>query len=187
MNNHHASIFRRSALRLSAGFTLIELLVTLGMVAVLASLAAPSFNELRFNQKLASHSSDLFSSLLQARNESMRLNRQVAVAPLVAADWTSGWQVFVDMNANSSFDSGTDTLIVTSPPITNEFTATGAGGGAAPAVFVFDARGFLVNFNNGRIVFKSPQTNREKQVIVSSTGRARLCDPKLSSTCSTGY
>lgn len=176
----------RGVVKRSSGFTLAELLVTIAMVAILAALAAPSFNALRINQKLASHASDLFSSILQARNEAMRLNRQVTVAPIVSKDWNSGWQVFVDMNANGSFDSATDTLVVTAAATPEAFTATGAGGGVAPESFSFDSRGFLLGFSNNRVIYKSTITGREKQVIVSSTGRARMCDPSASNSCSTG-
>lgn len=186
-NDRRSKLFARCP-RLIKGFTLIELLVVVSMIAILASLAAPSFNDLRINQKVSSYSSDLFASLLQARNESLKLSKPVTVAPINSGDWTSGWSVFVDMNANSSFDSGTDTLVVNSPALTDAITVTGSGGGTAPTAFTFDSRGFLLSgFGANRLVFKSAVTNREKQVIVSATGRARLCDPKQSSTCSTGY
>jgi type IV fimbrial biogenesis protein FimT len=173
--------------RISKGFTLIELLVVVALIAVLASLTAPSFNELRLNQKVSSHSSDLFASLLQARNESLKLSRPVTVAPITAGDWTSGWRVFVDMNSNSSFDSATDTVVVTTPAFTEAITATGSGGGTAPAAFSFDSRGFLLNgFGANRVVIKSTVTGREKQVIVSATGRARMCEPAVASTCTSG-
>jgi type IV fimbrial biogenesis protein FimT len=185
-NNWHRRLRARYP-RATSGFTLIELLVVVAMIAILASLTAPSFNELRLNQKVASHSSDLFASVLQARNESLKLSRPVTVAPINGTDWTSGWRVFVDMNANSSFDSNTDTIVITTPAFTEAITATGSGGGAAPAAFSFDSRGFLLNgFGANRVVFKSTVTGREKQVIVSATGRARMCEPRLSTTCTTG-
>jgi type IV fimbrial biogenesis protein FimT len=178
-------VFRQRYMRMKRGFTLIELLVVIAMVAILAALAAPSFNELRVNQKVSSYSSDLFASVMQARNESLRLSRQVTVAPMDGADWKTGWRIFVDMNTNSTFDSGTDTLVVTTPALTENVSITGPGGGAAPTFFSFDSRGFLVGANNSRVIFKSNITSREKQVIVSVTGRARLCDPRLSTTCGT--
>jgi type IV fimbrial biogenesis protein FimT len=181
LHTHHSNIIPHRLLRLRRGFTLIELLVVIAMVAIIASLAAPSFNDLRINQKLSSYSSDLFASTIQARNEAMRLNRQVTIAPISGGDWKTGWRVFVDMNTNKTYDSATDTLVVTSPAFTEPFVVTGPGGGAAPTNFSFDSRGFLVDFANSRVIIKSSVTNREKQLIVSATGRARLCDPKLSS------
>ena len=173
-------------IRKMRGFTLIELLVVIAMVAILATLAAPSFNTLRVNQKLASTASDLFASVLQARNEAMRLNRQVTIAPVADDDWKTGWRVYVDMNVNGSYDSGTDTLVVTAPPIEGNYTVTGKDGAAAPTAFTFDSRGFLRGVSNSRVVIKSTQTAREKQVIVYQTGRSRQCDPQLNPSCASG-
>jgi len=164
---------------LPRGFTLIELLVVVAMVAILLSLAAPSFNATRLNQKLASSANDLYASLLQARNEALVQNRRVTVAPITAGDWKPGWRIYVDMNNNGSFDSGTDTFIVSSGAVDDSFTVTDAGGGAAPTDFSFDSRGFLRGSTANRVVFTSPKTSRAKHVIVFATGRSRICDPKF--------
>ena len=170
----------------SSGFTLMELLIVIAMIAILATLAAPSFNTLRVNQKLASTASDLFASTLQARNEAMRLNRQVTIAPMTGNDWKTGWRVYVDMNVNGSYDSGSDTLVITAPPIEGNYTVTGKDEGTPPTGFTFDSRGFLRGVTNGRVVIKSVLTGREKQIIVAQTGRARQCDPTFNSTCAGG-
>lgn len=92
------------ASHVSKGFTLIELMVTIAIVAILASLAAPSFNTLATAQALRSASSELHISLLQARSEALRTNRNVYVVPVSATDpatttdWAAGWTIFVDMN-----------------------------------------------------------------------------------------
>jgi type IV fimbrial biogenesis protein FimT len=173
----------RSNVRYVLGFTLIELLIVIAMLAILASLAAPSFNALRLNQKLASTASDIFASTLQARNEALRLNRRVTIAPLTGGDWKTGWHVYVDMNNNDAYDSPGDTVVVTGSPIYDGFTVTNATGAAPPTAFTFDSRGFLRGSAAGTIVVKSAETTREKRVIVYATGRARLCDPKLVTNC----
>lgn len=165
--------------RLPRGFTLIELLVVIALVAVLAALAAPSFFATRLNQKLASSSNDAYASLMQARNEALNLNRRVTVAPVTAGDWKPGWRIYVDMNNNGSFDSGTDTFIVESGPVDDQFTITGNNGDPPPTDFSFDSRGFLRGSTAARLIFTSPKTDRSKHVIVYATGRARVCDPKL--------
>lgn len=165
------------------GFTLIELLVVVAMIAVLLSLAAPSYSTLRTNQKLAAASDELYASLLQARNEALSLNRRVTVEPLASADWKSGWRIYVDLNNNGSFDAGSDRLILETATVSSAFTLTGQGGGAAPTSFSFDPRGFLRGNAASRVIFSSTETARQKHVIVFSTGRARLCDPKLAPSC----
>ena len=164
------------------GFTLIELLVVVAMVALLLSLAAPSFNTMRLNQKLASASNELYGAVLQARNEALNLNRRVTVAPMTGTDWKTGWRIYVDLDSDDAY-STTDRLILETAPVDASFTLTGNNGGATPDNFSFDSRGFLRGGGGNRVVFKSAQTGREKQVIVFVTGRARLCDPKLNTKC----
>lgn len=165
------------------GFTLIELLVVLALLAVLATLSAPSFLALRTNQRLASQANDLYASLLHARSEALRLNRRVTVAPLQASNWLAGWRVYVDLNNNGVFDAATEREVGVTLPDEAGFSASGENNGAQPTAFSFDASGFLVTGFGNRVVLKSAATNREKQVIVNATGRARLCDPKLKPGC----
>jgi type IV fimbrial biogenesis protein FimT len=97
---------------LSRGFTLIELLMVMVLVAILATLAAPSFTAATHNQALSSVSSDLYSSLLQARSEALKANRIVRIAPVADNDWAKGWQVYIDSDRDGAFTSGTDTMVI---------------------------------------------------------------------------
>ena len=58
----HASHTRRRAR--SGGFTIIELLTVLAVIAVLGTVAAPSFSQMIVNQRAKGAASDLFSMKL---------------------------------------------------------------------------------------------------------------------------
>lgn len=62
-------------MRKSQGFTLIELLVTIAVMAIVASIAAPSFKAVRAQQKIDYSTKDLEKVLLQARYDAI-LHRQ---------------------------------------------------------------------------------------------------------------
>jgi len=83
------------------GFTMTELLVVLIIVAILASLAAPSFSQLIRSQKIKSMATDINASLTRARSEAIKRNRNVTLSPLIAGSWHSGWQIADPDNAGT--------------------------------------------------------------------------------------
>ena len=75
-----------------AGFTLTELLVAVSIVAILLTLAVPSYNDLILAQNVRTSAADLQTSLIFARSEAIK---RAADVNMVAAsgDWKNGWTV----------------------------------------------------------------------------------------------
>ena len=109
--------------RRAYGFTLIELMVTITLSAILLTIAVPSFQTAINSNRLTSAASEMAASLQVARIEAIRYGRRTVVClstnansatPSCAATNATnatGWVVFVDINTNNTYDSGTDRLL----------------------------------------------------------------------------
>lgn len=80
------------AARRARGFTLPELLAVVAVMAILATVAAPSFSELIASQRAKGAASDMFGSLLRARSEAIKRNVEVTLAPS-GEGWEDGWSI----------------------------------------------------------------------------------------------
>ncbi|MDF2076917.1 GspH/FimT family pseudopilin [Pseudomonas mendocina] len=83
----------------SRAFTLIELMVTLAVLAVVISLAAPSFSNMLQENRLAAMSNELQGALQLARSEAVKRRANVTLCRSNAdqtacdneTDWAGGW------------------------------------------------------------------------------------------------
>ena len=89
------------------GFTLLELLIVMAMVAILASIAAPSFDSSISRNNVQSMRDSLFNAMQYARSEAVKRKIPVGVCASANqttcagdANWHTGWIVFADQNAN---------------------------------------------------------------------------------------
>ncbi|MDO9280239.1 MAG: GspH/FimT family pseudopilin [Polaromonas sp.] len=89
------------------GLTLVELMVVLAMMAVVTSLAAPSFRSLWVKRSVLLAAEALLGDLRYARSEALKRGRPVLLCQSSngttcsqdRAGWADGWLVFVDSNA----------------------------------------------------------------------------------------
>ncbi len=79
-------------MRASPGFTLIELLTALVVLAILATVALPSYQNFVLTQRVRGASYDLMTSLVLARSEAIKRNANVSITQ-AAGGWTQGWTV----------------------------------------------------------------------------------------------
>jgi type IV fimbrial biogenesis protein FimT len=185
--------------RRSSGFTLIELMVTLVLAVVLMSIAVPSFVSYRRNSELTGVTNNFVAALNASRTEAMKRNLNAMVVPSnLDGDWKKGWIVFVDMNRNNTFDSGTDIVIYNQEPPEAHINIVGTGTAAAsPLSYVmYDASGFSKDFSTGNFAALSLNISRNdvaatafsqvRRIKIARTGRVRVCTPKAATdtTCS---
>ena len=93
-----------------AGITLIELLFVLLVIALLASLAAPSFHEFILDARRTAHVNGLLHTLHAARSAAILRNQPTVVCKSAdqrrctptASGWGDGWIAFVNKDHDLS-------------------------------------------------------------------------------------
>jgi type II secretion system protein H len=90
----------------SSGFTLVELLIVIAIVAILAALTAPTFENMSRKMALTGAASELASGLQFARSEALRSGK----ALVFELKTDNSWRIFQDANSNKTYDAG-DTLL----------------------------------------------------------------------------
>jgi type IV fimbrial biogenesis protein FimT len=109
------------------GFTLIELMISLGILAILATMAVPSFQGVIEKNRVTSQANALLSAVQTARSEAVR--RGVAVGfSAIGGDYDDGWCVHTGNNC------ATGTIL------SQGDTRDGIDFGGT-TTFIFDARG----------------------------------------------
>ena len=171
MNRHHEQ----------TGFTMIELLITIVILAVLLSLAGPSFVELVKTNRIQANTDLFFTSLITARSEALKRNQPVVTCKSSNGSdcsvgsgigWEQGWLIYADEDADNTLDSGEMVITVRE---------------ALPGGYTLRPNGS--NFNN-RLTYRQDGTasgngtfalcdsdgdlDRAREVIIQNTGRPRV-------------
>ena len=180
----------------SKGFTLVELLVVIAIVAVLTTLAAPSFKAMLQSNAMSSSVNTFMADLRYARSEAIRRggwvvmcrsNLPEATNPTCSGGstvgWESGWIIFHDLNNNGQ-KANAEPLLRAQGPITSVDTISESG---AATVFRFTATGRLNLAASTSIQFGGNPTfanTAQRVVCVNLSGRARIAGDGTTS-CST--
>lgn len=151
------------------GFSLIELMVGIAVLAILLSIAVPSFRTMIINSQVRNAAESIANGLQKARAEAVARNTNVAF--VLGAGANTSWTVnqVAPATVIESRDGAEGSANVTRTPV-----------GVT-----------TVTFNNfGRVVdatpvtqvdFTATGTTKSLRVTIGLGGDTRMCDPNLSS------
>ena len=133
------------------GFTLIELIVAMAVAAILLTLGIPSFLTFIRGNRLTAESTDFMGALALTRNTAAVRGTPVTLGQTgtTAGDFSGGWQVWIDPNANGVLDAGEQVIRVyralDGDTLVNQEGVTGVTYLATG--FVSSAAGTILHFN----------------------------------------
>jgi type IV fimbrial biogenesis protein FimT len=142
------------------GITLIEMLIAMAILAILLAAATPSFRDMIMDNRISAQASELLADLALARDEAVKRHLRVVVCKGTAsgcsagASWGSGRIVFIDANADGTFNtadgdtmikvvdalSGNNTLVDAPSTTVIAFRPSGAPVAATPTLKLCDSR-----------------------------------------------
>ncbi len=171
--------------RSSSGFTLTEVMIVVAIVGILLLVVTPNFGRFVADNRVSTTKDKLITALALARTEAIRRGERAVVCRANAAgdncanngtDWSDGWLVFADLDADGALDGGVggNEIIRVQTDIDDLITITYAQNTA----ITYNGRGMLVLAAAGDqtfIVSDAADASVESGLAIRSTGRVRSC------------
>jgi type IV fimbrial biogenesis protein FimT len=162
---------------------LVELLTALTVVAVLGTLAAPSFTNVVYDSRRAAIVNELLHALFLARSEAVKRGRIVTVCQSAdglhcagrPAQWSSGWIVFANLDRDEPPVRDPQEPLIASH-------AAWAHGSITSSRASYSFRPNTQGVVNGTIVFCDLRGDAHaRAIVISRSGRPRVTDRDSSS------
>lgn len=162
--------------RSQRGFTLIELLITMAIVAILATLAAPSFKAMLANAQIRTGAQALHDGLQLARVEAIRRNERIIFTKGTQSAWTVQVETPLSTVQDRPHTDGSAAATVTVTPATATKVTFNALGRVVPNSSAPTAPITQLDVDVPTSVLPAAQS-KELRINISSGGAIRLCDP----------
>lgn len=165
------------------GFTLVELIIAMVVFGILVAIAVPSFTSLMDSIRVKRAADAISSFLTNAKSEAIKRNTTVTVVFQTSnsnATWCAGMATISDCDCTGADATklcrldGVDRVLTGSASYKNMLLTNSAGTSADGVDFSFSPRRGTVD--SGSVQVQSAN-GLQVRVVVSTTGRIRLCSP----------
>jgi type IV fimbrial biogenesis protein FimT len=188
---------RAVPLKVSPGFTLLELMITLSVLLILASLSLPAMQEMLERNRLKGAAQALAEDLQWVRGEAIRRNRDLHLLFNAGSPWCYGISQTSACNCHLSDPDAANacTLSSNDARVLKHVHAADYAGVNAATTFEQGVTGFerrrgttmrmgagsggSKRHGNGSVTFSNAR-GEQLRVILSMTGRVRVCSPDQS-------
>lgn len=177
VNMCHLQPLTRPMRRPAQGFTLIEVMVVVALIAILATLAAPSWNQMQTRASIRSLVNDYTMSILLTRSEAVRLNAPVTICPsnnginCTNSELDDGWIVAIGV-ANDPAPR------VLQDHAARDHVRTGFANQVRTITFLPNGQPSGLPIQTVRVCpVKSGMETLSRNIVVNQTGRSRVTEP----------
>jgi type IV fimbrial biogenesis protein FimT len=94
------------------GLSVVELMIALSVASIMVTTAVPSYSAVVHKHRISAATTQLYVSLDTARSTALKRRSAVRVCPSADGsscrndgDWSDGWLIFEDVNANNTPDT----------------------------------------------------------------------------------
>jgi type IV fimbrial biogenesis protein FimT len=166
--------------QIASGFTLIELMVTLTVVAILLTLAIPSFTGMIDKNRLKNAAETLYADLQFARAEAIKRNKKIRVSFFSnGSTWCYGLKENAKCDCLQTDIDEEDFCKIGEVPkaiSSTEFTGVIISNSWANNSKSFSFTPLRGTVNGGNVEFQSAE-NKVVRVVIDILGSVRLCSP----------